>query len=226
MGFSIHSFENSTSIGQELQSARRRLAVSLDEMEHRTKIQKKYLMAIEADRWQDLPEPIYTRNFLRSYALCIGKNPDYILSRFKKERGCCDYVDRYKTPLQKVRKSRLVVTSRIVRLIILGLMAIIMFGYLGLQIRSIIQPPDLEIISPADGTTLEVPTIVVVGVSEKDALVFVNSNRVLTSDDGKFETQIMLERGLNVITVKSKKRHSDFAAVYRTVIFDPPVDDQ
>lgn len=226
MGFTIHSFENKTSIGQELRSARQKRAVSLDEVSATTKIQKKYLIAIEENRWHDLPEPIYTRNFLKAYVQFLGKDPTYVLSRFKQERGCCDYTEGYKTPRQRVRRSRLMVTPRIFKLCVVCVLAIAVLSYLGFQIRSIVQPPTLFVETPKDGLTTNHPIISVSGKIEGEATVFVNKERVLPFANGTFTTEITLERGLNIITVEGEKRYSNPATLYRTVIFDPIADEQ
>jgi len=59
-------------IGQELQHRREHLGLSLEKIEHLTKIQKRYLRAIETSDWGSLPEPVYTRGFIHSYARTIG----------------------------------------------------------------------------------------------------------------------------------------------------------
>ena len=43
---------------------------------------------------------------------------------------------------------------------------------------------------------------------------------MLLSSDGTFATNVMLERGLNVITVEGAKRYSNTASVYRRVVLD------
>lgn len=59
-------------IGKMLQSRREELGLSLDEMEHKTKIRKRYLEAIEVDDWSLLPGHVYARGFVRSYADHLG----------------------------------------------------------------------------------------------------------------------------------------------------------
>ena len=220
MGFTIQSFEEHTTIGQELKSARRRLAISLDEVSVATKIQKKYLKAIEEDRWQDLPEPLYTRNFLRSYVQFLGKDVEYVLSKFSKERGCCDFIDGYKTPRQKVKRARLMVTSRIIKLGVLAVITLSVMSYLGFQVRSVMQPPMLVVETPTDGSTTDHPVISVSGEIKEEGSIYVNKEVVLPSMDGTFRTEVTLERGMNIITIEGKKRYSNPATIYRTVIFD------
>ena len=55
-------------IGQALREARARRGIELSEVERVTKIRIKFLRAMEEDRWEALPAPVYTRSFLSTYA--------------------------------------------------------------------------------------------------------------------------------------------------------------
>lgn len=226
MSFMIRQLKPETTIGEELALARRRLAISLREASEKTKIQRRYLTAIEENRWQDLPEPIYTRNFLRGYAAFLGENPTYLLSRFEKERGCCDLLAPSQTPRQRVRKGRFLVTPRLFKLGILSLLFLGVVGYLGFQVRDILEPPGMMITSPDDGSTTDSAVILVSGTIREEASITVNGDGVLPSADGTFTTTVILERGQNVITIEGKKRYSRPAVTHRTVVFDPPASDR
>lgn len=60
------------SLGEWLHDARVRAGLTLAEAEHGTRISGVYLEAIEADRFEVLPAPIYARGFVRSYARYLG----------------------------------------------------------------------------------------------------------------------------------------------------------
>ncbi len=55
-------------VGQALREARTVRGIELGEVERVTKIRVKFLRALEEDRWDDLPAPVYTRSFLSTYA--------------------------------------------------------------------------------------------------------------------------------------------------------------
>lgn len=226
MSFLIRPLKPEVSIGAELAATRRRLAIPLRDIVERTKIQRRYLEAIEEDRWMDLPAPIYTRNFLRSYAEALGEDSDYFLSRFKDERGCCDLLTPSQTPRQRVRKGLFLVTPRILNVGILSLVLAGVCTYLGLQIRHIVEPPEFVVVAPLEGSTASSPTLTVTGQVKEEAAIEVNGDPVLPSLDGTFTTTITLERGLNVITIEGKKRYSHAATIYRTVVFDPQTQEQ
>ena len=55
-------------IGEALRSTRERRGLSIDQAAQETRISPRFLEALEAEQFQELPAPVYVRGFLRSYA--------------------------------------------------------------------------------------------------------------------------------------------------------------
>lgn len=72
-------------LGSLLRRRREEKGLSLDEVSALTKIHKRHLDAIERGRWHLLPEPFYTRAFLRHIAEQIDLDPEYVLSEYALE---------------------------------------------------------------------------------------------------------------------------------------------
>lgn len=72
-------------IGQRLKEAREEKDISLDKVQEETKIQKRYLIAIEQDAYDSLPGNFYARAFIREYALVVGIDPVELLAEFDDE---------------------------------------------------------------------------------------------------------------------------------------------
>ncbi|MFL1695240.1 helix-turn-helix domain-containing protein [Weissella kandleri] len=68
-------------IGEELQTARIAKGLSLDDIQAQTKIQKRYLQAIENDQFDQLPGSFYERAFTRQYAAVVGLDAEDLLER-------------------------------------------------------------------------------------------------------------------------------------------------
>ena len=59
-----------------LSAARERKGVDLVRAERDTKIRVRYLSALERGDYRDLPGAVYTKGFLRNYAIYLGLDPD------------------------------------------------------------------------------------------------------------------------------------------------------
>lgn len=59
-------------LGQALRDAREKKGLTLDELQEETKIQKRYLQAIEEGDFDKLPGEFYRRAFIKSYAETLG----------------------------------------------------------------------------------------------------------------------------------------------------------
>src|SRR5512147_2570787 len=70
-----------------LVAARERKGVDLFRAERDTKIRARYLAALERGDYRELPGAVYTKRFLRNYALYLGLDPDEILLQWRAERG-------------------------------------------------------------------------------------------------------------------------------------------
>lgn len=73
-------------IGQILKEAREEKSLTLDDIQEMTKIQKRYLVAIEQNEFQALPGRFYARAFIKEYAEVIGLNATELLAEFDEEK--------------------------------------------------------------------------------------------------------------------------------------------
>lgn len=72
-------------LGLVLREAREELNLSLDDIQEKTKIQKRYLQAIEEGEYDRLPGPFYSRAFIKSYAESVGLNPNDLFETYQSE---------------------------------------------------------------------------------------------------------------------------------------------
>ncbi|GMA69347.1 XRE family transcriptional regulator [Leuconostoc litchii] len=81
MGYYERNFNKSNWRTVEICSLRKKL--SLDDIQGITKIQRRYLAAIEENNLSVLPGDFYVRAFIRQYALAVGLHPDELLGETK-----------------------------------------------------------------------------------------------------------------------------------------------
>lgn len=75
-------------LGTRLRKAREIKGLSIQEVHSATKIRVVYLVAMEEDRFHELPGDVYVRGFLRSFANAVGLEGDELVSEYNREYGC------------------------------------------------------------------------------------------------------------------------------------------
>jgi cytoskeletal protein RodZ len=66
----------------DLAAHRQRSGVSLEEVADRTKISKRFLLAIECGRYDELPGGIFTISYLKQYAQQVGYETRLLLDHY------------------------------------------------------------------------------------------------------------------------------------------------
>jgi cytoskeletal protein RodZ len=79
-GDRAYATEAGPSLPERLLAARERKGVDLYRAERDTKIRARYLQALEHGEYGELPGAVYTKGFLRNYALYLGLDPDVVSS--------------------------------------------------------------------------------------------------------------------------------------------------
>lgn len=72
-------------LGQKLKEAREEKGMSLEDLQEETKIQKRYLKAIEDGEYGKLPGSFYTRAFIKNYAEMVGLNFEELANEYRSE---------------------------------------------------------------------------------------------------------------------------------------------
>ena len=69
-------------LGELLRKAREEKGWSLAQVEEATRIRSAYLQALEEEAYDRLPAPVYTRGFLKNYALYLGLDAEHLLTLY------------------------------------------------------------------------------------------------------------------------------------------------
>ncbi|HLU21716.1 MAG TPA: RodZ family helix-turn-helix domain-containing protein [Bacillaceae bacterium] len=74
-----------TELGSRLRMAREEKSLTLDELQNITRIQKRYLVAIEEGKYEILPGKFYARAFIKQYAEAVGLEPEILFDEYRNE---------------------------------------------------------------------------------------------------------------------------------------------
>lgn len=122
------SAANEPSIGATLRQAREAKNLSLEQIAERLKVRVGIITALEADKYNDLPEPIYTRAYLERYAQIVEVDATTVVRRYDRRAGFTAgqaVVVPKVLPTAKSTKFNLVIPA----LILLGIGAIAMAAW-------------------------------------------------------------------------------------------------
>jgi hypothetical protein len=70
-------------IGETLRARRRQRNLSIEILSQETRIQSRFLHALEDETWDVFPARVYLEGFLRKYALALGLEADELLGRLR-----------------------------------------------------------------------------------------------------------------------------------------------
>ncbi|OGY17055.1 MAG: hypothetical protein A2784_04730 [Candidatus Chisholmbacteria bacterium RIFCSPHIGHO2_01_FULL_48_12] len=206
-------------VGEILKQVRTDQGISVATVAAQTKIQIKYLRALEENKFDKLPAAAFVKGFVRAYARVIGKDPEGLLAIFRRdydqnERG--EIVPRGLV-MGMPKKWRWTPT---VTMVGVAVMVMTIFGaYLVFQLRTLSRPPILEVTAPTENAKVS-RNVAVTGKSDRDATVTVNSKPLVVSDRGEWSETVLLSAGEHTLTIKATARNGKTRVVQRTVVVE------
>lgn len=193
-------------VGQIIRSVRVKRGFSIDQISSLTKIDSRYITALEEDDFSKLPSETFAKGFIRNLSQRLDLNPGELIAIFRRD---------YRLPEQTTsskRSRRLFLpdnTAQFLPFILGGLVFII---YLIFQFRAIVTPPKLWLSSPVEGAVLVSP-VEIEGETAIDATVFINDETKVRPDStGHFLTRVNLPIGETIIEIKTVNRFSRSAS--------------
>ncbi|MFQ6069593.1 MAG: helix-turn-helix domain-containing protein [Candidatus Aminicenantales bacterium] len=94
------------SLGQFLQRERELRGITLKEIANSTKINLKFLQALEDDNLEILPGEFFIKAIIRSYARAIGLEEDYVLNKYYEDSLLKTQAELHEFEKEKEKKQR------------------------------------------------------------------------------------------------------------------------
>ncbi len=82
----FHTPNGNAKIGPVLEQARKERGLTLEDAEHATKIRKRYLAGLEREDFGVLPDAVYARGFLKTYANYLGLDGEELARELRESR--------------------------------------------------------------------------------------------------------------------------------------------
>jgi cytoskeleton protein RodZ len=200
---------------ERLVEAREQKGVDVYRAERDTKIRVRYLQALEAGDYAELPGAVYTKGFLRNYALYLGLDPDDVVRQWRHEDGdafvphaaVLDVPRPLQAPRQGFTFSPVIVVAALLTVLI-AVFAV----YLGIQLVRFAKPPTLAVTSPVTAVVEvgeDATEFTLAGTSTPEATVTIEEAareqpyRVSADASGRWTADVQLRRGRNEFTISA-----------------------
>jgi len=189
-----------------LKEAREAAQLTIEQLAQKTHIDKRYLIALEECRFEELPEALVCRKgFIKQYLRAVGHEPDPFINQFLIEEAGDPQM--LQTPKRTIRNTHFRNIPTLLKYGFVATIVLAVLSYLGLQVKHITEPASLTIISPQNGEITTDDTLVVRGYTEPEVQVRINGEDIVNDEEGDFETDIGLGIGINEIQITATKRH-------------------
>jgi cytoskeletal protein RodZ len=193
-------------IGEILTFARREQGLSAQDISRITKIELKYIKALEKDDFDSLPSATFIKGFIRNYARVINRNPDEMIAVFRR-----DFSHKTKAPKTTITPLSLPTFHFEFHkgtILIFSLGFLMFISYLAFQYRAILVPPPLEVQNPKPKAVVTSP-VLIEGVTSPDSIVTINGTLDTRPDQtGKFSATFNLSAGDQELSIEAVNRFS------------------
>ena len=212
-------------LSELLYDARMSKQLSISQVEKMTHIRAEYIEALENSDYEVLPADVYVRGILKNYAAFLRLPYEEVISLYRKDGILAGKdVESEKQSLKITQKMKVFHVGKFLFgflfVIILGVIGFYVFGNYNL-LRT---PPTLIIERPTNEyENSNVKDIVISGIIESEAELFINEQKVFLQEDGSFHIPYTLQEGENVIEFvgRSTRTQKETRSI-RTIFYTPP----
>lgn len=200
--------------GAVLKEERERHNFSFNQLEKETKIKKSYLVALENQDWDKLPEYPIVVGFVRLISSQLGVKQNNLVALLRRDYPPVNLVKKITPPREIFLKG---ITPKVWGVITAGLFLLMGVGYITYQYVDYNRNPTLVLTAPLDGTSVKTNTTInIEGRTDADASVFFNNQALYIDNEGVFKTEYTITEA-TVLSVTAVSRAGKKTEVKREV---------
>lgn len=219
LGFTVKQLEHIPTVGEKLQKARETMEVGLEQVAKNLKIRTIYLQNLEADAYEKMPADVYTKGFIKKYALFLNLDPQITFTDYEKEKkGKLLKNPSSYSELPSIKRPFLDVTPKTITKIVVSLISIFIGVYFIYQLDFLLGAPKITLNSPMADLVVNNDKIEFMGKVELNSNLTINNQEVYIDKEGNFKEEIILHQGLNTIEMTAKNRFGKSVSVVRRII--------
>ncbi len=189
-------------VGEVLHSERIKKDLSLERLSFLTKIDVKYIDALEKNNYHNLPSETFIKGFIRNLSLRLDRDPEELIALFR--RGYKQTEKKSDSKILPQKRNRISFEpSHFLPFIFGGLVFLI---YLGFQFRAVLSLPKLDLQKPVADSVVVSP-LEVEGDTSVDSLITIGSDvKVRPDETGHFTAKLSLPIGETSLQIKATNR--------------------
>lgn len=202
--------QNITTLLRELMEAR---GIDVGKLSYLTDVPQRFISSLITGDFSNLPSEPYIRGYLFKIAGVLNTDPNALWRSFRQSAeihssGAEDILPANRFGLKRVSN----------RKIWLILAALLVIGFLGFRINSILGMPTLEVALPETSVN---QIINAAGKVNPGDTLTLNNEVVYPNEKGEFSKDVQLEPGLNTLEFKVKRYLGRETTITKQVFYQP-----
>jgi cytoskeletal protein RodZ len=238
-GFGTGGFSRSA-VGDQLRDAREARGVDVYRVERDTKIRAKYIAALEAGDFAELPGDVYIRGFLRNYSSYLGLDPDQMEDDWRLETGEQAALPtaqdaqpaRFAGPRPVMIRRPFRMERRHIAIVAVVVIVAMIGSYFGLQVGRFLEYPTVGVPAASGSSTITVPagttSYIIEGTATAGSTVLISwdgqdPSTIRVDDTGRWSWTATLHFGSNQFDITAKNLDTNHTSKVATLIIQVPV---
>lgn len=203
-------------VGEILRAARLGKKWSLEDLSRHTRIQERFLAALEESQYDHLPEVPFVKGFIQTAALELGLKPDVMVSIFRRDFGVDRKGNIIPRELEEANEKEFHWTPKLTMLSAFIVVLTTFGGYLIWELHLLASPPILELTLPKDQSVVS-EGVVIQGKTEPSATVSINGQEIKKNRSGSFSQVLLLPEGGHILSVTATGQNKKVTTIERAI---------
>lgn len=196
-----------------LKEARVKKNISLIKLENLTKIKRDFILKLEKNDWDNLPEFPVVSGFVKNLANVLGISSESANAILKR-----DYPPKKLAINPKPDVGgKFFWSPKLTFAIGIGTLLVLVLGYLGIEYTKFIKPPELIVNKPTENEQVLQTKVKIEGKTTTDAILTVNNQPIILDQDGKFVTEIEITKDTEELKFVSISRSGKKTEIVRKI---------
>ncbi len=141
--------------GEVLETKRKSLGKTIQQISQETKIQEKFLEYIEDDDYGKFDSDVFVSGFIKIYSDNLGLDTDRVLALYRRGNGHIYENKNSRFSIKKEKKKKNIFSPRNITITLVILFLLGILAYIGYEIFLFQNPPKITITAPVNKSTTE-----------------------------------------------------------------------